>query len=85
MTGLRRTHKSWQDFFLGSAVLGQYGHSVALEMAGRTALQQHHAPCRLLHLCLHAVAQRVSCLGSSTTQLTCLALAVGLQEERLHT
>ena len=31
---LSRTYKSWEDFFLGSAVLGQYGHSVALEMAG---------------------------------------------------
>ena len=35
---LCRTYRSWQDFFLGSAVLGQYGHSVALEMAGRPPL-----------------------------------------------
>ena len=58
--GLRRTHKSWQDFFLGSAVLGQYGHSVALEMAGRTALPlQQPVLCHVILLCLHVLAERV--------------------------
>lgn len=41
---LCRTYQSWQDFFLGSAVLGQYGHSVALEMAG---MPTSHSPCQV--------------------------------------
>lgn len=29
-----RPHRSAQDFFVGSAVLGEFGHPIALEMAG---------------------------------------------------
>lgn len=32
----RRSYKSAEDFFIGAAVLGQFGHSIALEMAGIT-------------------------------------------------
>ena len=76
---MRRTHKSWQDFFLGSAVLGQYGHSVALEMAGRQPFCSS-----MLLLWLHRIAQTASCLRLYPVLLTCLALNVGLPDERLH-
>lgn len=29
-----RSYRNAQDFFIGAAVLGQFGHSIALEMAG---------------------------------------------------
>ena len=29
-----RPHKNAQDFFVGAAVLGEFGHPIALEMAG---------------------------------------------------
>jgi len=34
MAFLDRMYKNAQDFFIGAAVLGQFGHSIALEMAG---------------------------------------------------